>query len=294
VIPIRREYHFLDMPDRLRARVLVTALLIMLTFAGSRALGSPGDWARPEPHVLIVGGGLECVLLALFVALRWRHHPPSGQLAGRLNRMVAAALVIAMIGVLVVTALSQIHPSRRPASVRLPHVRGKGRVKLPQSHEPNFSLWLGDIRDVLVALLILAILLIALAAWRRRRRARLHPVPQPAFDDVAEADLARAVQSGRMALAELDDARAAIIACYLAMERSLAELGAARAAAETPDELLVRAVDAKLVPPRPAGRLTALFYEARYSTHPMPMSQRDQAARALADLAAVLPVSELA
>jgi len=271
----------------------VIALLIMLTLAGSRALGSPGDWARPAPHVLIVGGGLECVLLALFAALRWRHRPPADQLAGRLNRMVAAALVTAIIGVLVVTVLSQIHPNHRPVSVRLPRVRGRGRVKLPPpGHEQNLDLWLRDIRDIFVALLIIALLLVVLEVWRRRRRTRLRRVPQLAIDAVAEAELARAVQSGRKALAELDDARAAIIACYLAMELSLADVGAARAAAETPDELLARAVDAKLVPPGPAGRLTALFYEARYSTHPMPMSQRDQAARALAELAAVLPVSE--
>ena len=54
-------------------------------------------------------------------------------------------------------------------------------------------------------------------------------------------DLREAVESGRSALRTIDDARAAIIACYVAMENSLAERGAARAVADTPDELLARA-----------------------------------------------------
>jgi hypothetical protein len=112
-------------------------------------------------------------------------------------------------------------------------------------------------------------------------------------DTDTPAELARAVDSGRLALRELDDARAAIIGCYLAMEASLAEAGATRAAAETPDELLERAVGAGLVDAAPAGRLTALFYEARFSTHPMAQARRDEAERALSDLAASLtPLDE--
>jgi hypothetical protein len=76
------------------------------------------------------------------------------------------------------------------------------------------------------------------------------------------------------------------------MEQTLAEAGAARGAAETPDELLVRAVAAGLVPAGPAALLTELFYEARYSTHHMPTSKRDLAERALTEIAAGLPAGE--
>ena len=93
---------------------------------------------------------------------------------------------------------------------------------------------------------------------------------------------------GRAALAGVDDARAAIIACYVAMERSLAERGTARAAADTPDELLARAVASGVVRGGAAGRLTALFYEARFSTHPLDGGQRDAASAALDELAAEL------
>ena len=101
-------------------------------------------------------------------------------------------------------------------------------------------------------------------------------------------ELREAVAEGRAALAAIDDARAAIIACYVAMERSLAERGTARAAADTPDELLGRAVASGVVRGGAAGRLTALFYEARFSTHPLGSGQRDAASAALDELAAEL------
>ena len=101
-------------------------------------------------------------------------------------------------------------------------------------------------------------------------------------------ELREAVESGRLAFAELDDARAAIIACYVAMERSLADRGAARGAADTPDELLARVISAGIVRGAAARRLTALFYEARFSTHPLGRAERDAASAALDELAAEL------
>ena len=101
-------------------------------------------------------------------------------------------------------------------------------------------------------------------------------------------DLQEAVSSGRRALAELDDARAAIIACYLAMERSLAAAGADHAVADTPDEFLARAVAGGLVRGAAAAELTRLFYEARFSAHELTAAQRDTAREALEQLAADL------
>jgi hypothetical protein len=72
------------------------------------------------------------------------------------------------------------------------------------------------------------------------------------------------------------------------MERRLADRGTARGAADTPDELLARAVAAGTVRGGAAARLTALFYEARFSTHPLGASQRDAASAALDELAGEL------
>jgi hypothetical protein len=76
------------------------------------------------------------------------------------------------------------------------------------------------------------------------------------------------------------------------MERSLADRGTSRTAADTPDELLARAVGAGTVRGPAAGRLTALFYEARFSTHPVAASQRAAASAALDELAAELAAAE--
>ena len=69
---------------------------------------------------------------------------------------------------------------------------------------------------------------------------------------------------------------------------SLAERGAARAVADTPDELLARAIQDGIVRGTAAARLTALFYEARFSSHPLDRGQRDAAEQALDELAAAL------
>ena len=282
------------MPDRVRARAAVTALLILLTVAGIHTMGPPGDWARPASHdIIVVGLPLEVVLGGLLITLRWRRRPNRAELAGRLQEMLSGAIVAVMIGVLIAIVLSLFIPATKlsgqhPAPVAR-HLRHR-RIPPAKAVFGNFSVgWL--IRDLLIAIVVVAIIWIVLRALRdrRRKRARLADL---ALDEVTDEDLARAVESGRMALAELDDARAAIIACYVAMEHSLAGAGAARGAAETPDELLARAVSAQLVSPGPAGALTRLFYEARFSTHEMPMSKRDQAEQALADIAAELPVGE--
>jgi hypothetical protein len=72
------------------------------------------------------------------------------------------------------------------------------------------------------------------------------------------------------------------------METSLAERGATRAVADTPDELLARATASGLVRGTATARLTVLFYEARFSSHPMDRGQRDAAEQALDELAAAL------
>jgi hypothetical protein len=158
---------------------------------------------------------------------------------------------------------------------------------------------------ILYALLILALLgALVLCAWLARR-VRHAALPGAVPDDLAEdpAELLEAVTSGRAAMADLDDARAAIIACYAAMEAHLAAHGAARGAAGTPDELLRRAIDQGIVqgsagrdgaspgsagPGSAARRLTTLFYEARFSTHELGPATRDAAIAALDDLTAEL------
>lgn len=286
-------------------RAALAALLLLIAIAGIGATG-PGIGRTLPAHsvVLAIGCALEAVLAILLILLRGRgRRTTTGQagsgtgaggtedLGARLRRPLRAAIVACMIAMplaaLLDTATPALHPGqqtprRRPE--RLSHIREKP-VRL--GHGGHLAAFVEYLFLAIAAALVIALVI---AIWRHRTP-RLAVLDPPDTTDTP-AELARAVDSGRAALRELDDARAAIIRCYLAMEGSLAQAGASRGIAETPDELLGRAASAGLVDSVPAGQLTALFYEARFSSHPMPPSRRDEAERALAQIAARLAVRD--
>jgi hypothetical protein len=110
---------------------------------------------------------------------------------------------------------------------------------------------------------------------------------QPPPLEVGQDDqtLADALRAGRSAL-QGDDARAAIIACYAAMEDSLAAAGVARERADSPSDLLRRATARDAVDAPAATALTDLFREARFSTHPMDAGRLSAARSALETITA--------
>ncbi|SDS66441.1 protein of unknown function [Streptomyces sp. TLI_053] len=140
---------------------------------------------------------------------------------------------------------------------------------------------------VLLVLLVIAVVVGAVLLLQLRIVRRRPPTPLPAAPDRSEDALAAAVVTGRRALTGAD-ARAAVIACYAAMETSLAASGLSRRAPDSPTELLERAVADDRVDPVHARALTALFREARYSTHPMDETHVRRARTALDGLAARL------
>ncbi len=105
---------------------------------------------------------------------------------------------------------------------------------------------------------------------------------RPTEPDGSES-LARAAQVG---LAEVEnpdrEPRRAIIACYAAMERELANVPeAAPQDFDTATEVLARAVDHHALGPDSAARLVDLFDEARFSPHVMNEGHRELAVQAL-------------
>jgi len=123
--------------------------------------------------------------------------------------------------------------------------------------------------------------LVATALWLRHRR-RANAVPRGRA--AAPSPLADAVAAGTAALGATAGAREAIIACYAAMEASLATAGSPRRAADTPEELLNRAEGDGIIRTPAARRLTALFKEARFSPHQLADAQRRSAMAALDDI----------
>ena len=284
-------------PGALTARLAIAAAALAVTAAGLRA-GLPsaswddGPWHQ---HGIALGAGLEVVFAGLLVAVEVRRRrdrgagPPAAGLRAGLRAFLAVALIAIPVLVLV-NAAGEI-PHRPPRAQRQPPV--KVRLPSPPARPHLTEVTGGHVDYTLIwyALLIIAILVAtAISVILVRRRAR--PADWADLGDAGEEEpdeaLRRAVQSGQAALREVDDARLAIIACYVAMEGSLARAGAVRGAAETPDELLERAAAAGLAGGGAAATLTALFYEARFSSHPLPATARDQARDALAELATAL------
>ena len=97
-----------------------------------------------------------------------------------------------------------------------------------------------------------------------------------------------ALAAGARVLHEDQDPRAAIIGCYAAMERSLADAGSPPRLADTPAEVLGRATASGLVRSSWASMLTGLFRQARYSSHPMTEADRAAAIGALTQVQADL------
>lgn len=273
-------------------RLALAACLLALVAVGLRdVVPAPGLDGPFRHHTLLTGAVLEGVLACLLIALAIRHWraPRDALTAARLRRLltyvVALALVAIPAGYLPLNhlKLKPQPPQRQPSSQR-PFV--------PPRPHPG-----GPPPAVVIVLVILGVLAAALLIylivkfWRvprlARRRWRGHAVDVPVQPEAGDDDesLREAVESGHSALRQVDDTRAAIIACYAAMEESLAQAGAIRAVADTPDELLARAASQGLVSGGSAARLTVLFYEARFSSHPMPAARRDEASQALAELA---------
>jgi hypothetical protein len=281
------------MPDRFASRTVLAALLLVITIVGIGAAGPAVSMHAPARSIIVgTGAALEVVLAGLLVSLRWRAAPAVG-VGARLRPLLSATLVTGLIVVPLAIVIGSIANIRehRPAGRREPGSPGRP-IRLHGARVGPGKADLAVGHDVLIALLIAAILAAVILIWRQRRHlARLGRrddfVDEETGTPVDPAGAARAIDSGRRAMRYLDDARAAIIACYLAMEESLEEAGAARGAAETPDELLARV--AGMVSATSASTLTALFYEARFSTHPMSAARRGAAERALADIAVILP-----
>lgn len=280
-------------------RLVPVALLVILALAGLRGAVATPRWDGPlHQDGPQVGVALEVLLAALLVitvvrgARLRRQAGDELAVARKLRVLLLIVLTSGMIAIAVLL-IANLHghlfrtvPGHPPPPVRrrLPrHLRLPGQSTSPTVHI--------NLLDVGYGLLIV-ILLAAIAAtvlWSRRHR---HGGPG-AFgtdpdDEPDAAELRAAVESGAAALRSIDDARAAIIACYVAMERTLGDRGTERNAADTPDELLTRAVASGLARGQAASTLTALFYEARFSSHPLDDGKRDAAELALADLASEL------
>jgi hypothetical protein len=283
------------------ARLLPLVLLVVLAIVGLRGAVPAPRWDGPlHAQGVAIGIALEVVLGVLLVITLRRDRAERHAAAARpyseatdeigvpavlrfALKWLLGACMVAVAGVLISDLHLHFFGQAGPAKLPSPAPLKQRLATQPPSHGSGGAVHI-PLGPILYGLLVVALVAaVAISIWWSSRLRR--PAAPLVIVDTSAEELREAVESGRAALAEIDDARAAIIACYLAMERSLADRGTSRTAADTPDELLARAVGAGTVRGPAASRLTALFYEARFSTHPVADGQRAAAGAALDELA---------
>jgi Domain of unknown function (DUF4129) len=279
-------------------RVAGAVILLVLAALGSAARGvthlsTAGMLAGGADPVTFIAGAAfvaaACLVLAGVLALlvRRRRRRPEDEFARALEPVapwwvralvtLATLVLIALPVAALVVALRGRHGQRvAPSAPLVPVVPRPGGTAVAPG-QAGAAFLLGA-----VAALLAAAVLVAVALWlRQRRRAAATSHDRPA----APSPLADAVAAGTAALGATAGAREAIIACYAAMEASLATAGSPRRAADTPEELLSRAEGEGIIRTPAARRLTALFREARFSPHQLADDQRQAALAALREIA---------
>jgi hypothetical protein len=274
-------------------RLAAAVVLLVLAALGSVARGvthlsAVGMLAGPVRPVTVIAGvaaAAGCLVLAgvlVMQASRERRKEVSGipepapWWARALSVLAVLALFALAIAVVLVTFTGR-HRGRQPEVAPIPVVPALGHAPGAGHSSGTAGTAVLLLAVVLVALLVNVIAVVVL--WLRRRAAAA-----PLGPAGASSPLAAAVEAGRSALGTTAGVREAIIACYAAMEDTLAAAGSARRAADTPEELLDRAMRNGVIRTPAAQRLTALFREARFSPHELAEAQQQAARTSLADI----------
>jgi Domain of unknown function (DUF4129) len=270
-------------------RLAIAAALLVIAALGTAARGvthlsTAGMLVPSSDSVPFITGvaavALACLALAGLLALlasRRRRRPEDGLTRGSEPPPQWWARLIALPIAAVVVLLHGRRHGQRPLTPVAPVVpRLTGPVPSPGQADTAFLLGAA----AALAILVVGALVVAALWLRGRRRA----AGERGGRVTAPSPLAVAVEAGTAALGGTAGAREAIIACYAAMETTLAAAGSPRRAADTPEELLTRAERDGTIQTPAARRLTALFREARFSPHRLAGAQRDAALAALADI----------
>jgi hypothetical protein len=271
-----------------RAPTVAVAVLLALAVAGLQASGPFSRATQPEAAGLTgtalvaslsVAEGIAFIAFLVLLASARPRRPPKDQDEPPRIRIPWWVKVLGVVAgtFAVATPLAILlarHARRASPAPFLVHpgAPAAGGSSHTTVHSSGWSL---------VAGMVLAIALVAVVAVRSRRPARRRPGARP-------VTLNDSLAAARAALAAGATPREAIIACYTAMERGLADAGSAPDAADTPAEVLTRATSSGIPRSAAAEALTGLFRRARYSDDPMTAADSAAAADALARMRAEL------
>lgn len=195
--------------------------------------------------------------------------------AARRRRRSVGAVVLLVLAALVIVLFSSPDgaPERDtrsdPSSGSVASTSGPGDGSSKES-----SRGLGWLLSVVV---VVAVAGGSVALWRAARR----HVPETAGDEELERRVLAGLDRAIRDLEEIEDPRAAVIACYGRLRDLAAAAGIAVRPADTALELLETLVERVPVLAPPSGRLVALFQEARFSPHTIDADMRRIALEAL-------------
>jgi hypothetical protein len=291
----------------------VATVLVLLVLAAIAVRGHlPGGERAPAPPpsdspaslialIALLAVALAGFAFAVITAPRKPTEVGPGDGIGRLElrglqvrlrwRWVLLAVAVALAWLLVVVLITRLTatpvlPAPGPTVTQTPAPPpGSAPRRAPDPTGSSPSAF-GYLAGATVALL----LIVAFGIVRQARRAGQPPtLPQdgirtaPRHVPRGPERLARAAELGLEEIGDLSrDPRAAIIACYVAMERALAHApGAVPLDSDTPSEVLARAVQHHALSAESATELVALFTEARFSPHVMNEVHREAAIQAL-------------
>jgi hypothetical protein len=133
----------------------------------------------------------------------------------------------------------------------------------------------GTVVTIVIAVAFVGTLMLMLSVLRKER-GRIGEL----VDSQTDA-LLGGVDAGIEDLSNITDPRAAVIACYARLEAALRAAGLDRRESEAPLEFLQRVLVERRVLAASAGRLTALFERARFSSHHVDERMRADALAAL-------------
>jgi len=281
-------------------RVAAVAVLLAVTVAGLRAHGTFSRAAHSAAAgvtgsvlaILVAAGeGIAVVafILVLVMARPERKknpdtdeppRPPFPWWAKTLGVLVAIAVMVTPFVVLF--SKKNRNAIAPPGQLTRPGVVPTGVAgRLGSQH--SATPW-----PIIAGMAIAIALVVATSLWSRRRRyADRSRGPSPRLARILDS-----LAAGHAALTSSADPRAAIIACYAAMEHGFAAAGSAPADADTPAEVLARAAGAGIIRSSSPEVLTGLFRRARYSAEPMTSADSGAAASALEQMRADLLAPE--
>lgn len=304
--------------DKPAGRVAIVLVLVVVAATALRGYLPGAQRAARQPPAnstasLVAVVALSAVALAILAFAVITRRPPTpssaqygpaalrgigGELRARWVLIAVGAVLAWLLAVVLIVRLGTPPGADRPVPAQSPPADRPGSpapdTAPPEPPDPTGASD-GTLRYLAVVTVVLMVILVVgfIVQVSHRQPAGL-PTDSDAYEPAparrGPETLARAAELGLVEIGDASrDPRAAIIACYAAMERGLAHApGAMPLASDTPSEVLARAVDHHAVSGAGATELVELFTEARFSPHVMTEAHRDSAVAALRQVLADL------